>query len=100
MQFRAGGVNTVRGFDYGTQRGQALWAAQLDIAPIPGRIRPVLFADAGQATEPGDLFQGEVLVGAGVGVSIFGGLLRFDLSRALSPGDATLRFDIVAGAPR
>ncbi len=100
MQFRAGGVNTVRGFDYGTLRGQAFWAAQLDVAPIPGRIRPVLFADAGRASAPRDLFEGQVLVGAGVGLSVFGGLLRLDLSRRLSPGDGTLRFDITAGAPR
>ncbi len=100
MQFRAGGVSTVRGFDYGTQRGRAFWATQLDIAPIGGRIRPVLFADAGRASEPRDLFEGRVLVGAGIGVSIFGGLLRFDLSRRLSPGDGTLRFDVTAGAPR
>jgi hypothetical protein len=100
MQFRAGGINTVRGFDYGSQRGQAFWAAQLDIAPIPGRIRPVLFADVGRAADPSDLFKGDVLVGAGVGVSIFGGLIRFDLSRRLSPGNSTLRFDVTAGAPR
>ncbi len=100
MQFRAGGVNTVRGFDYGTLRGQAFWAAQLDVAPIAGRIRPVLFADAGRASAPSDLFHGRVLAGAGVGLSVFGGLLRLDLSRRLSPGDGTLRFDVTAGAPR
>jgi hypothetical protein len=100
MQFRAGGMNTVRGFDYGSMLGRAFWAAQLDVAPIRGRIRPVLFADAGRASEPGDLFEGRVLVGAGVGLSIFGGLLRLDLSRRLSPGDGTLRFDVTAGAPR
>ena len=100
MQFRAGGINTVRGFDYGTLRGRAFWAAQLDVAPLRGRIRPVLFADAGRAAEPGDLFEGRVLVGAGAGISVFGGLLRLDLSRRLSPGDGTLRFDVTAGAPR
>ncbi len=100
MQFRAGGVNTVRGFDYGTLRGRAFWAAQLDVAPIAGRLRPVLFADAGRASAPGELFEGRVLVGAGVGLSVFGGLLRFDLSRRLSPGDGTLRFDVTAGGPR
>jgi hypothetical protein len=100
MEFRAGGINTVRGFDYGVMRGRAFWAAQLDVAPIRGRIRPVLFADAGRAAEPGDLFEGRVLVGAGAGISLFGGLLRFDLSRRLSPGNGTLRFDVTAGAPR
>jgi hypothetical protein len=100
MQFRAGGVNTVRGFDYGTLGGQAFWAAQLDVAPIRGRLRPVLFVDAGRASAPGELFEGRVLAGAGVGVSVFGGLLRLDVSRRLSPGSGTLRFDVTAAAPR
>jgi hypothetical protein len=98
--FRLGGVGTVRGHGYGVRRGQAFWAAQLDITPLPGRLRPVLFADAGQAGGAGSLFAGRVLAGAGVGLSVFGGLLRFDLSRALSPDDARLRFDVVVQGPR
>ena len=43
---------TVRGFDYGTRRGQAFWAAQLDVSPFGGRLRPVAFVDAGQAADP------------------------------------------------
>jgi hypothetical protein len=98
--FRLGGVGTVRGHGYGARRGQAFWAAQLDITPVPGRLRPVLFADAGQAGGAGSLFDGRVLAGAGVGLSLFGGLLRFDLSRAVSPDDARLRFDVVVQGPR
>jgi hypothetical protein len=100
VAFRLGGVGTVRGHQYGVRRGQAFWATQLDFAPLPGRLRPVLFLDAGQAGAAGDLFAGRVLAGAGAGVSLFSGLLRFDLSRSLSPDDATLRFDIVVQAPR
>jgi hypothetical protein len=100
LAFRAGGPATVRGFDYGVQRGQAFWSAQLDVAPLPGRIRPVVFADAGRASDSGDLFSGRVLVGAGAGVSLLHGLLRFDLSRRLSPDAARLRFDITVGAMR
>ena len=100
-QFRLGGINTVRGFEYGAARGQAFWAAQLDIAPIRGRLRPVAFIDAGQAARPGDLFGSTALVGGGVGVSLFGGLLRFDLSRPISPdAGGKLRFDIVVQAVR
>jgi hypothetical protein len=98
--FRLGGVGTVRGHGYGVRRGQAFWAAQLDIAPLPGRLRPVLFLDAGQAGGTGGLLSGRVLAGAGVGLSLFGGLLRFDLSRAVSPDDARLRFDVVVQGPR
>ncbi len=94
--FRLGGLTTVRGFDYGSRQGQAFWAAQLDLAPIRGRLRPVVFIDAGQAGAADELFETDALVGAGAGVSLFNGLLRFDLSHPLVPdtgGD--LRFDIV-----
>ncbi len=90
----------MRGHDYGVRRGQAFWAAQLDVTPLPGRLRPVLFVDAGQAGGAGTLFSGRVLAGAGVGLSVFGGLLRFDLSRAVSPDEATVRFDIVVQGAR
>lgn len=99
--FRLGGINTVRGFDYGTLRGQAFWAAQLDLAPFRGRFRPVAFLDAGQAARPADLFGSEALVGGGVGVSLFGGLMRFELSHPISPdADGKVRFDIVVQGVR
>jgi hypothetical protein len=98
--FRLGGIGTVRGHDYGARRGQAFWAAQLDVTPVPGRLRPVLFVDAGQAGGAGSLFSGRVLAGAGVGLSVFGGLLRLDLSRAITPDRATVRFDIVVQGAR
>jgi Haemolysin secretion/activation protein ShlB/FhaC/HecB len=100
MAFRLGGVNTVRGFDYGTLAGQAFWSAQLDFTPLPSRIRPVLFVDAGQAGRASGLLDTKALVGAGVGVSLLRGALRFDLSRRLSPDIARLRFDVVFGAVR
>jgi hypothetical protein len=100
-RFRLGGVNTVRGFEYGTAGGQAFWAAQLDVAPIRGRLRPVLFVDAGQADRPGHLFDSRALVGGGVGLSMYGGILRFDLSHPISPDTGgKVRFDIVIQAPR
>jgi hypothetical protein len=90
----------VRGHEYGEGRGQAFWAAQLDLAPLAGRIRPVIFADAGQAGGTGDLFSGRVMAGVGVGVSLFGGLVRFDLSRSVAPDRPRLRFDVVLQGPR
>jgi len=39
-------------------------------------------------------------VGAGVGLSLLRGAIRFDLSRQLSPDNSGIRFDIVVGAPR
>ncbi len=100
-QFRLGGLATVRGFEYGGRRGQAFWAAQLDVAPLKGRLRPVAFVDVGQADRPGDLFSSEALAGAGVGLSIFNGALRFDLSHPLTPDTGgKVRFDIVVQAAR
>jgi len=99
-EFRLGGIGTVRGHDYGERRGQAFWAAQVDVAPVKGRLRPVLFVDAGQAGGAESLLSGKVLAGAGVGLSMFGGFLRFDLSHSLAPDDPGLRFDIAILQPR
>jgi hypothetical protein len=99
--FRLGGVSTVRGFEYGALRGQAFWAARLDIAPLRGRLRPVLFADAGQAASLESLFSSQALAGAGAGLSVFGGVLRFDLSYPITPDvGGKVRFDIVVQAAR
>lgn len=99
--FRLGGVSTVRGFEYGALRGQAFWAARLDITPIRGRLRPAAFADMGQAARAGNLFSSEALIGAGVGLSVFNGILRFDLSHPISPDiGGKVRFDIVVQAAR
>jgi hypothetical protein len=98
--FRLGGIGTLRGHEYGERRGQAFWATQVDVAPLSGRLRPVVFLDAGQAGSAGSLFSGKVLVGAGAGVSLFGGLVRFDVSRSLAPDRPRLRFDIAVQGPR
>ncbi len=99
-EFRLGGIGTVRGHDYGERRGQSFWAAQVDVAPVKGRLRPVLFVDAGQAGGAESLLSGKVLAGAGIGLSMFGGFLRFDLSHSLAPDDPGLRFDIAIQQPR
>lgn len=94
--FRVGGLGTVRGFEYGTLRGPAFWAAQLDITPFGGRVRPVIFLDAGQASRISSLFSSSALVGGGAGISLFRGLIRFDLSRPISPDlSDKVRFDLV-----
>lgn len=109
MEFRAGGINTVRGYQYGTQRGAAFWTAQADVSPFAGPVRPVLFVDAGWAGGPSDYFGGPPLVGAGIGLSIYSklfrtGIIRFDLSRALTqrdtPGNSAFRFDVILTAVR
>ncbi len=92
--FRAGGIGTVRGFGYGERRGQAFWAAQLDLPLTRGLVRPVAFVDAGQAATTARLFESPVIAGGGVGVAFFGGLLRMDLSHPITDGGDGLRFDL------
>jgi hypothetical protein len=101
--FRLGGLNTVRGFDYGIRRGQAFWAAQLDVSPLKWRVRPILFVDAGQAGRLSEVFSSKALVGGGIGASLAGRFfrIRFDLSHPLSPdSDEKLRFDLVLQSVR
>ena len=99
-RFRLGGLKTVRGFNYGTYEGQAFWSLQGDWTPLKGKVRPVLFADVGQAGAVGSVFSQRPLVGAGAGVSFFNGIVRFDLSVPLQGPTSGLRFDIQFGAPR
>ena len=105
MEFRAGGLATVRGFDYSSQRGRSLWSVQGDWSPTRGTVRPVLFLDAGQAADPADLADSRVLTGGGVGVSALNGLVRGQLSYPLAglgrPARASdIRFDLVFGSVR
>ncbi len=93
--FRLGGQQTVRGFNYGTRGGQALWAAQLDVPLRHCIVRPVAFVDAGQSARAADLFGSRVLAGGGVGLALLGDLLRLDLSHPISRGGDGLRFDLV-----
>ncbi len=101
MAFRAGGLGSVRGFDYGTQRGRAFWAVQTDWALNRKLIRPVLFLDAGQAGTPARLGNTKLLVGGGAGLSFFRGIFRLDLSHPITPDRGEgVRLDLVFGAPR
>ena len=90
----------MRGFEYASVRAPAFWAAQLDVSPLRGTIRPVLFIDAGQAGPGSDLFSTDALVGGGIGVSMYSPLLRttlvrFDLSHPITPEGGEWRFDVV-----
>jgi hypothetical protein len=99
--FRLGGLSTVRGFEYGTLRGPAFWAGQVDIMPFGGRVRLVIFLDAGQASRVSSLFSSSALIGAGAGLSLFSGIIRFDLSRPVSPDrSGKVRFDLVVEGVR
>jgi hypothetical protein len=96
MLFRLGGLHTVRGFEYGTSRAPSFWAAQVDVVPLKGRVRPLVFIDAGQAADTDELFSSRALVGAGAGVALLSGLVQLQFSRPVSPDEgAKIRFDLV-----
>jgi hypothetical protein len=102
MALRAGGLRTVRGYDFGVASGDALWALQLDIA-APGNdpLKWVGFLDAGQAGKLSAFGAAPLLSGVGVGASILGGLIRAELSHPLTErAGRSLRFDLVFGGVR
>jgi len=87
MAFRAGAGRTVRGQDFGAQRGQAFWSVQLDVPTGRRWYHPVLFVDAAQAgmlSGPGSLRSRPVLAGAGVAFRLAGGLIRVDHAEPLT----------------
>lgn len=113
LALRAGGINTVRGYDFGRERGDAMWAVQLDVSK-PGRagVKPGLFIDAGQSVRrtraiaplpelAGTMIAAPVLLGAGAGASFLGGLVRAVVSHPLTARQGQgLRFDLVFGGFR
>jgi hypothetical protein len=94
---RLGGVATVRGFPYGSRGGEGFWATQLDLTLRRRGLDPMLFLDAGQAGTHEGIFQEEVAVGAGVGLSMLGGLARMTLAFPLTYGGGDPRLDLSFG---
>jgi hypothetical protein len=96
LEFRAGGRHTVRGYEYGVRRGRGVWAAQGEVEIYPNEwVAPVLMLDVGNVIGQD---AGDPLVGAGVGLSVGNGWLRFDLVKGLNPGSA-VRADLGVQIP-
>jgi translocation and assembly module TamA len=106
----AGGSATVRGYDYqsiGPQfpDGNPIGAKSVDAATIEFRQRigdewgAVAFVDAGQASEDGAPFTGEIRVGAGVGARYYTpiGAVRADVAVPLMRGPGDAAFEIYVG---
>ncbi len=94
LAFRLGGTHTVRGFDYGTRVGRDFWSAQVDMAMTRSSVfSPVVFFDIG------DTFSNDPMMGAGAGISLINGLLRFNLSKGMRP-ETAVRFDLRFSASR
>ncbi len=99
-QFRLGGVRTLRGFAAGAFRGASAWAASVDIG-LAARtlLTPVVFADAGQVAAERIRFSGQPAFSVGAGLSLLGGVARFDAARAVAL-NALWRFNLTLGARR
>lgn len=92
-RFYLGGPFTVRGQDPGAGVGDAFWMARAELGRATVGWRPVIFADLGWAgSRDGWRNPGRPLSGAGAGLSILDGLLRFDVSRGIYP-ERQWRFD-------
>jgi hypothetical protein len=93
-----GGLRTVRGVTPGSAFGDAHWIARSEVGTRFGAARPVVFFDAGWAGVREAFGQGRALRGAGAGLSLVDGLLRFDVARNLARGGGW-RADLYLGAP-
>jgi hypothetical protein len=102
LALRAGGLNTVRGYDFGVTQGDLLWATQLDISrPTRKAVRLIGFIDAGQAGARANFGSAPFLSGTGVGISILGGFMRANLSHPITnTAGRGVRFDLLFGSIR
>ena len=84
--FFVGGPQTVRGIDPGSGVGDAMWLGRGELALSRGVFRPVLFGDLGWAgSRDAWRHPGRPLTGAGLGGSLFEGLLRADVAKGIRP---------------
>ena len=96
--YMLGGLRTVRGEPPAAQSGDAFWFTRAELGTRQGVFRPVVFYDVGWAGSRSAFSRGGSLRGAGAGVSLLDGLLRFDVSRGLGPFK-TWRSDFYLEAP-
>ena len=93
-----GGVATIRGQEPGTQAGDAYWLGRAEIGRTFAGVRPTIFYDIGWAGERGNFAKSvRPISGAGVGLSVLDGLIRFDAAHGINPNHA-LRADLYTSA--
>jgi hypothetical protein len=86
-QWYLGGTHTIRGQSPDTaQTGNAYWLVRGEVGRTIQGARPVVFTDLGWVGDRNHLGDvGRPLSGAGVGVSLLDGLMRFDVARGIYP---------------
>jgi hypothetical protein len=81
-----GGPYTVHGQDAGAATGTAFWMGRAELSKGYTLVRPVVFGDVGWAGDRRDFTRGVIpIAGAGAGVAMLDGLIRFDVARGLRP---------------
>lgn len=82
-----GGAHTIRGQSPDTaQSGNAYWMTRGELSRTVYGMRPVLFADLGWTGNRARVADvGRPLSGAGAGMSLLDGLIRFDIARGIHP---------------
>jgi hemolysin activation/secretion protein len=89
-----GGSHTVRGQDPATAAGDAFWMARAELGGSVAAARPVVFYDIGWAgSRDAWTHPGRPISGAGVGMSIMDGLIRFDVAKGVRPNQG-VRVDV------
>jgi hypothetical protein len=93
-----GGVATVRGQEPGTRAGDAYWLGRAEIGHTFTAIRPTIFYDLGWAGARADFARSvRPISGAGAGIAVLDGLVRFDVAHGIHPNHA-LRADLYTSA--
>lgn len=93
-----GGVATIRGQEPGTQAGDSYWLGHAELGRTFNAVRPTIFYDLGWAgARSGFAGSGRPISGAGFGVAVLDGLVRFDLAHGIHP-DHALRADLYTSA--
>lgn len=79
-----GGSRTLRGYDPGTAVGSSFLRGRAEVGRSVSAIGLALFGDVGWAGEADELDAARFLYSAGIGATLFDGIARFDVVRALS----------------
>ncbi|MGW8282699.1 MAG: hypothetical protein ACWGON_05325 [Gemmatimonadota bacterium] len=84
-----GGVWTLRGFPNtpSANNGTAFWLGRVELGTRDPLVRFILFSDIGWAGDRSSFTFHDPAISAGLGVSAFDGLVRFDVARSLQGRD-------------
>jgi hypothetical protein len=82
-EFFMGGAGTLRGFNRNGHRGPTYWRSRGELATGLAAARLSIFSDLGWVGEREAFSLADPLASVGIGLSLFDGLVRADLARAV-----------------